>query len=376
MTANNETGVVQPLADVVESVRRRAPGACVFTDAVQAAPYLDLRRGHGRRRHGGAERAQDRRAGRRRRAGGGPARGPCRRASTAAARSASGAAGRRTSPARSGMADRAALAADERAASRARVAGLRDRLADGLLGGDALGARARCRRACAVLPGHLHLCLRGVEREELLVALGAARASASRAARRAPAARSSRATSWPPWACEPDWPRGPSASPWATRRPRPTSTAPWPWCPAWSAALRRAGLSHGWHTGARCGCWWPCRGESTPRSRPRSWSSRATTSSGATLKLWGGAVGLGLLLGGRRRGRPAGGPAAGHRPPRLQPDRGVRPPRGGALRRGARGRADAEPLHRVQPDHQVRPAARAGPTGWASTGWPPGTTPG
>ena len=42
MTANNETGVVQPLAEVVESVRRRAPAAYVFTDAVQAAPYLDL----------------------------------------------------------------------------------------------------------------------------------------------------------------------------------------------------------------------------------------------------------------------------------------------------------------------------------------------
>jgi len=42
MTANNETGVIQPLADVVASVRRRAPAACVFTDAVQAAPYVDL----------------------------------------------------------------------------------------------------------------------------------------------------------------------------------------------------------------------------------------------------------------------------------------------------------------------------------------------
>ena len=42
MTANNETGVVQPLADVIDVVRRRAPQALVFTDAVQAAPYLDL----------------------------------------------------------------------------------------------------------------------------------------------------------------------------------------------------------------------------------------------------------------------------------------------------------------------------------------------
>ena len=81
---------------------------------------------------------------------------------------------------------------------------------------------------------------------------------------------------------------------------------------------------------------------------------------GATLKLWGGAVGLGLLLGGRRRGRPPGGPAARHRPPRLQPHRGVRPPRRRALRRRARPGADAQPVHRVQPLPQVRPAARPG----------------
>ncbi len=42
MTANNETGVVQPLARVVEEVRRRAPQAAVFTDSVQATPWLDL----------------------------------------------------------------------------------------------------------------------------------------------------------------------------------------------------------------------------------------------------------------------------------------------------------------------------------------------
>ena len=42
MAANNETGVVEPLADVVDAVRRRAPQAYVFTDAVQATSYLDL----------------------------------------------------------------------------------------------------------------------------------------------------------------------------------------------------------------------------------------------------------------------------------------------------------------------------------------------
>jgi cysteine desulfurase len=40
--ANNETGVVQPLADVAEVVRRRAPHAALHTDAVQAVNWLDV----------------------------------------------------------------------------------------------------------------------------------------------------------------------------------------------------------------------------------------------------------------------------------------------------------------------------------------------
>jgi cysteine desulfurase len=40
--ANNEVGTVQPLSDVVSVVRERAPGAVVHTDAVQAAPWLDV----------------------------------------------------------------------------------------------------------------------------------------------------------------------------------------------------------------------------------------------------------------------------------------------------------------------------------------------
>lgn len=43
MLVNNETGIVQPLAEVVELVRAHAPGAVVHTDAVQAPPWLDLR---------------------------------------------------------------------------------------------------------------------------------------------------------------------------------------------------------------------------------------------------------------------------------------------------------------------------------------------
>ncbi len=42
MLANNEVGTIQPLADVVERVRRLAPTAVLHTDAVQAFPWLDV----------------------------------------------------------------------------------------------------------------------------------------------------------------------------------------------------------------------------------------------------------------------------------------------------------------------------------------------
>lgn len=41
-TANHETGVVQPLEEIARRVRRWAPGAVFHTDAVQAAPWMDL----------------------------------------------------------------------------------------------------------------------------------------------------------------------------------------------------------------------------------------------------------------------------------------------------------------------------------------------
>lgn len=43
MLVNNETGIVQPLDEVVELVRARAPRAVVHTDAVQAPQWLDPR---------------------------------------------------------------------------------------------------------------------------------------------------------------------------------------------------------------------------------------------------------------------------------------------------------------------------------------------
>ena len=43
MLVNNETGIVQPLAEVADLVRERAPQAVLHTDAVQAPAWLDLR---------------------------------------------------------------------------------------------------------------------------------------------------------------------------------------------------------------------------------------------------------------------------------------------------------------------------------------------
>jgi cysteine desulfurase len=43
MLANNEVGTVQPLAEVAEVVKRRAPQAVLHTDAVQAFPWVDVR---------------------------------------------------------------------------------------------------------------------------------------------------------------------------------------------------------------------------------------------------------------------------------------------------------------------------------------------
>jgi cysteine desulfurase len=170
MTANNETGVVQPLADVVEAVRRCAPAAYVFTDAVQAAPYLDLAEvaagvdmvGLSAHKFGGpvgtgALAVSSRVTLSPRLYGGGQERE--RRSGTPDVAGAVG------------MATALQLVTKERAAAGIRVSALRDRLAEGLLAAVPWAHRT-VPAGVRVLPGHLHLCLPGVEREELLVALG------------------------------------------------------------------------------------------------------------------------------------------------------------------------------------------------------------
>ena len=170
MTANNETGVIQPLRDLIETINRRAPKAYVFTDAVQAAPYVDLAEctagadlvslsahkvggpvGVGVLAIAGRVALEPRQY------GGGQERE--RRSGT---QDVAGAVG---------LAAALRLVASERATAAVRVAGLRDRLRDGLLR-TVDGAYRTVPAGVDVLPGHLHLCIPGVEREELLVALG------------------------------------------------------------------------------------------------------------------------------------------------------------------------------------------------------------
>jgi cysteine desulfurase len=169
MLANNETGVVQPLHDVIETVREHSDVALVLTDAVQASPFLDL-----------AELT----------AGadlvalsahkvGGPvgigvlAVGPS--AAMAPHQYGGGQERERRSGTQNvvgavGLAAALRVAGAERAESARRVGALRQRLAAGLLA-MVPGAHRTVPTDVATLPGHLHLCLEGIEREELLVAL-------------------------------------------------------------------------------------------------------------------------------------------------------------------------------------------------------------
>jgi cysteine desulfurase len=169
MLANNETGVVQPLNRVVDTVREGSDTARVFTDAVQATSFLSLARctagadlvalsahkvggpvGVGAlavrpptdiapRQYGGGQ-ERERRSG---------------------TQDVIGAVG---------LAAALRLATAERAETVRRVTALRDRLAAGLTGTVA-GVHRTVPAGVEVLPGHLHLCLRGIEREELLLAL-------------------------------------------------------------------------------------------------------------------------------------------------------------------------------------------------------------
>jgi cysteine desulfurase len=168
MAANNEVGTVQPLDEVADLVRRHAPVAALHTDAVQAAPYVDLA----------------------------TVTGPCDLVSVSAHKVGGpkgvGAlvvraphqivpvlrGGGQERERRSGTHDVAGIVgmatalrlADEGSGREAtRVGALRDRLADALR--CAIPNTVESAPRSAVLPGHCHLRFTGVEQEELLVLL-------------------------------------------------------------------------------------------------------------------------------------------------------------------------------------------------------------
>jgi cysteine desulfurase len=188
MAANNEIGTVQPVAEAVELVQRRAPEAVVHTDAVQAAAWLDLTAVAGgahliaisSHKVGGPQGVgtlvvRPRTALRPLLLGGGQER---------ELRS-----GTHNVAGIVGMAAALRAAAAGRRATTGRVAALRERLASGLLAAipgavETSGSRATHEAGGTAgrrLPGTLHLCIPGIESEALLFLLDEAGVCASAA---------------------------------------------------------------------------------------------------------------------------------------------------------------------------------------------------
>ncbi len=170
MLANNETGVLQPLDAVTQVVREASTRARIFTDAVQAAPFVSLAEAASgadlvalsAHKLGGpvgvgvlAERQPSRLTPHQ--FGGGQERE--RRSGT---QNVIGAVG---------LAAALRLADAERAEAATEVARLRDALAAGLAAAVG-GVHRTVAPSVGTLPGHLHLCFEGIEREELLVVFG------------------------------------------------------------------------------------------------------------------------------------------------------------------------------------------------------------
>ena len=179
MSANNEVGVIQPVAEAVELVRRRAPAATVHTDAVQAVCWLDLR---------AAIAGVDLVAISSHKVGGPQGVGaliaragtPLRPLLLGGGQERELRSGTHNVAGIVGMAAALRAAAAERDVTAARVGGLRDRLAEGLLAAIPGAVRTGC-GAAPRLPGTLHLCIPGVESEALLFLLDEAGICASAA---------------------------------------------------------------------------------------------------------------------------------------------------------------------------------------------------
>lgn len=176
MTANNELGTINDIDEVAAVVARHAPAATLHTDAVQAAPWLDLRR-HTRsaalvsvsaHKFGGPKGvgALIVRGGTQIRPllpGGGQELG--RRSGTVNVAGVVGMAAALRSVAR------------DRVATSTRISALRDRLAHDLCA--VAGVTRTVAADTAVLPGTLHLLVDDVESEPLLFLLDAAGVGAS-----------------------------------------------------------------------------------------------------------------------------------------------------------------------------------------------------
>ncbi|MGH9081742.1 MAG: cysteine desulfurase family protein, partial [Acidimicrobiales bacterium] len=168
MTANNEVGTVQPLAEVVALTRRLAPRARVHTDAVQAAPWLDL---------GTVGTGADLVSISAHKLGGPKGAGalviregtPLRPLLYGGGQERERRGGTHDVAGAVGLATALSVAAAGRAAEATRVRALRDRLADGLL--DRVPGAVESAARHKVLPGHCHLRFTGVDHEELLVLL-------------------------------------------------------------------------------------------------------------------------------------------------------------------------------------------------------------
>ena len=179
MAANNQVGTVQPLPEVAEVVRARAPQAAVHADAVQAAAWLDLPplvAGAGlvslsSHKVGGPQ---------------GVGALVVRPATPLRARALGGGQERELRSGTHNVAGIAGFAAAlaavlaTREATAARVRALADRLASGLVAA-VPGATETVPDRAARLPGLVHLCISGVESEALLFLLDDAGVCASAA---------------------------------------------------------------------------------------------------------------------------------------------------------------------------------------------------
>jgi cysteine desulfurase len=167
---NNEIGTVQPLSKIARLVQRRAPQAVLHTDAVQAAPWLDVAElaagadlvtisGH---KFGGPQGVGA--LAMRRPVGLEPLifGGPQEREHRAGTHNVAGIAG---------MAAALEATASERQGTAERIGGLRDQLLEGLLG--QVAGSQETAPGQEKVPGHCHLLIDGVESEALLVLLDA-----------------------------------------------------------------------------------------------------------------------------------------------------------------------------------------------------------